>query len=78
MTGPLGQLGPLGQNNVKASVLSNLEQSLMQISQTFLNLLNAKQMTNHHLYNQVQKCTGTAATYCSITGIDRHYCSVKL
>ena len=37
----------------------------MQMSQTFLNLLNAQHITNHHLYNQVQQSVQTQQSHIS-------------
>ena len=49
------------KNNLDTSVLdiSNSEQSLTQMSLTFVSLLNAHQATNHHLYAQVQQSAYT-------------------
>ena len=56
---------------------SNLEQSPTQMRLTFLNFLNAQQMTNHHLHEQVQQSAQTqqqqAAAFYELTDIQCSY-----
>ena len=54
-------LGQLDQGDLSTSVLgtSNLEQSHIQMSQAFMNLLDGQETNNHYIYDQLQESAKT-------------------